>query len=134
MTTDSRPFGSGSPQVSPDRPEEAGGPPPGHAVDRDLQPQPFSVLGIETDGRWRAILRGELDLAGVPGLTDLLFGMRPEDIDLTTLTFLDARGLAALLAAQHELRQTGAPCRIVGATGVVRRVFEITGLTDRLDD
>jgi len=97
------------------------------------EPVGFSVVGIESSGRWRAVLRGELDVATTPGLADLLYGMRPAAIDLTTLTFMDAQGLREVLKAQDELRTAGVPARIVGATGVVRRVFEVTGLTHRLD-
>lgn len=55
-------------------------------------------------------------------------------VDLTGLSFLDARGLAALLAARKAAQHGGRAVRLRGAHGIVRRVFDVVGCADLLDD
>jgi anti-anti-sigma factor len=104
------------------------------SVGPDWRGQSFCVMALESRGQTRALLRGELDIAAIPGLVDVLMSLGAEEIDLTTLTFIDARGLTELLKAEAELRKVGVPCRIVGARGAVRRVFNVAGLLHRLGD
>ena len=55
-------------------------------------------------------------------------------VDLQPLTFIDARGLNALLSARRRIIRAGHTFALHRATGLVRRVFEITGLESLLDD
>jgi hypothetical protein len=56
-------------------------------------------------------------------------------VDASKLTFIDAAGVSALVAARTRLLGEGRePLVVRGASRVVRRVFEITGLTSLLDD
>lgn len=80
-------------------------------------------------------LRGDLDIrdAGrVRRQLDQLGGSQVV-VDLLELTFMDARGLAALLSGRDGLVAQGNEMVIRNARGVVRRVFEVTGLVDLLD-
>lgn len=64
--------------------------------------------------------------------------MMPGDrlvIDVSHLIFMDAAGLWVLVAADERLVAAGRGRLVVqGASGIVRRVFELTGLTVLLDD
>jgi len=53
-------------------------------------------------------------------------------IDMSAVTFIDARGLSLLLVAQHRLADRGLRCRIVSPSRVVRRLFEVVDLEERL--
>jgi anti-anti-sigma factor len=83
-------------------------------------------------GRVGLRLIGELDLNTVEVLEAQLAGSReqspPAVIDLSELRFLDLVGLRSLMrAGQAE----GAPTtRLVGATGIVRRLIELTRVLD----
>lgn len=56
------------------------------------------------------------------------------EVDLSQLGFIDAHGIRALLSAKHRVTRGGNDLRIVGATGIVRRVFTLVNLDDVLDD
>jgi anti-anti-sigma factor len=94
---------------------------------------PLVVVRSEAEsGRVGLRLIGELDLNTVELLEAELAGSReqspPAVIDLSELRFLDLVGLRALLRAG---RVDGVPAtRLVGATGIVRRLIDLTGALD----
>lgn len=53
-------------------------------------------------------------------------------VDLSEVTFIDSSGLRALLLGHRLIGEAGGTMRITAASENVRRLFEITGLTDRL--
>jgi anti-sigma B factor antagonist len=56
-------------------------------------------------------------------------------VDVSRLTFMGVAGLRVLLAAHERLVTAGRGGLVVrGASGIVRRVFELTGLSVLLDD
>lgn len=77
-----------------------------------------------------------LDVAAAPDLRARLAGITGStvEVDLSPLTFLDCRGLSGLLAAKRRVTRDGHSTRLVGAQGIVRRVFTLTGLDHELDD
>jgi anti-sigma B factor antagonist len=82
---------------------------------------------------------GELDIATVEhmrdGLTIAAGSGLPVRVDLSNLTFIDASGLGALVAAHNCLLVAGRPGLTVGgASSFIRRLFEYTDLTFLLDD
>jgi len=81
-------------------------------------------------------MRGELDSAAAQGLADQLvgFGEAAIVIDLGDLTFISAAGIGALLQAKRHKELEGEPLVIVGARGIVRRVFGILNLEGALAD
>jgi STAS domain len=103
------------------------------SVGPDWRGQSFWVMALESppDAGTAARRTGH---RGDPCLVDVLMSLGAEEIDVTTLTFIDARGLTELLKAEAELRKVGVPCRIMGARGAVRRVFNVAGLLHRLGD
>lgn len=111
--------------------------PPGAAMASEgSSPSP---LAIDVD-EWGDIhvvrLNGELDLMSESALRDKLCAVRCStlQVDLSKLRFCDASGLTALMAAKRERELEGCRVAIVGARGIVRRVFEITGYAEELDD
>ncbi len=86
----------------------------------------------------RLSLYGEFDIAGAPHFEAALAELereRPERIllDLRGLSFLDSTGLRALLLADTRAREDGRRLTILQGPEAVRRVFEITGLEERLE-
>ena len=83
-------------------------------------------------------LCGELDMAGLDDLNRAL-GVAQDDpagkviVDLRGLTFLDASGLGALLAADRAGRDGQAPVKFITGRHNVQRVFIITGVDRRLE-
>ncbi|HEY3941161.1 MAG TPA: STAS domain-containing protein [Acidimicrobiales bacterium] len=83
-------------------------------------------------GGFRIRLRGELDLLSRHRLIDLLARLRGPTlvVDLTDLSFIDASGVGALIMAWRQARASGDQLVARGATGMVRRVFELLDLLD----
>jgi anti-anti-sigma factor len=94
---------------------------------------PFVVIRSEDGaGRFQLRLIGELDLGTIDALDAQLAESTdqspPSSIDVSELRFLDLTGLRAL---QRAGQADGAPdTRLVGATGVVRRIIELAGMLD----
>ncbi len=94
----------------------------------------FSIT-VSTEGDTQVVsLVGELDILGADRVRTALTAVSATTLvaDLSELTFIDARGVSALVDAEDEIRARGNELRIVGATGLVRRVFEICGLGNHL--
>jgi anti-anti-sigma factor len=82
---------------------------------------------------------GEHDLSSDDQFSDALAAAcsiaLPVVVDMSRLTFIDASGLGTLVAFNNGLIAEGRPSLLIrGTSGIVRRVFEITGLTSWLDD
>jgi len=93
-------------------------------------------LHIVRTGRRTLRLVGELDIETVDALAAALRieARGPGDVtlELGTLTFIDSTGLNGLIEAATELAGRGT-LRLVGAGGIVARVFEIVRI-DTLPD
>ncbi len=99
-------------------------------------------LGIETE-RTRSVLRiclrGELDMLTAPLLAEVLernraSGGRHLVVDMTELQFLDRAGLAALLEGAGQGTHSRPVLSITGCSSNVRRVLELTGHEDLIND
>lgn len=78
-------------------------------------------------------LSGDVDMANADAIkaaVDSITGDRPERLvfDLSDLRFIDSAGIAALLYAT----ECGAPVELLNPSPAVRRVVELTGLTEVL--
>jgi anti-sigma B factor antagonist len=75
---------------------------------------------------------GELDIATVPALTDVLRGLeQPCDrvvLDLSRLTFIDSTGLTLAVTEYQRAAREGVELVLAGATENVLEVFRLTGL------
>jgi anti-sigma B factor antagonist len=97
-------------------------------------PAPLVVEG-RADGADGPVvtLAGDLDISSVEQLRSVvasLIANRPEMLtfDVTELRFMDSAGIAVLLGAVSEVETV----RVRKPTHAVRRVLELTGLTDVL--
>jgi anti-anti-sigma factor len=87
-------------------------------------------------GAYTAVISGELDIQSVGRLNDLVDDLltRPVthlNFDLTDLQFMDSSGLGLLLRLTNQF----GPAQVRGARPLIRRVIEVSGLTEvlRLD-
>jgi anti-anti-sigma factor len=93
------------------------------------------LLAIEVerlgDGVSIVVLVGELDLATMPKLEDLLFDeLRANDaviLDLMRLTFIDSSGIGLLIKA-HRSADGGELRTIVSRGSQVERIFNLVGI------
>jgi anti-sigma B factor antagonist len=94
----------------------------------------FSITVSAEGDAGVARLTGELDILDADHARATLVAISGSTVvaDLSGLTFVDARGVAAIVEAGDAIHARGNDLRIVGARGLVRRVFEICGLGDRL--
>ncbi|MEU9891220.1 STAS domain-containing protein [Sphaerisporangium sp. NPDC051017] len=81
-------------------------------------------------------VRGDVDISCSPELRErLLAALEPPrprlDVDLSEVTFMDASGVAALMAARRRSLRLGGGVRLVSPSSSVRRVLEASGLSSR---
>jgi anti-sigma B factor antagonist len=81
-------------------------------------------------------ITGELDMAATPELSTVLLIAAGSPgslvvIDLAEVEFIDSTALGTLLKASNEIEAAGKRLRIVCAEGPVRRLLEMTNLTNR---
>ncbi len=95
---------------------------------------------LEIDERIGVILLrlfGELDVASVPPVRERLVetmraGNKLLVVDCEALDFIDSSGLALLASAQLRMAEIGGEVRLAAISRRVRRVLELSGLTDVL--
>jgi anti-anti-sigma factor len=95
------------------------------------------TLRAQSEGKACAFyLQGELDLCDFEAVDQALrdAAQRANQIifDLTDLTFMDVWGLRLMLEADARAREDGHSMRVIGASGQVKKVMEMTGTFDRL--
>jgi anti-anti-sigma factor len=81
---------------------------------------------------------GELDLPGAALLEAELQRLEEESsgtivLDLRGLEFMDSSGLRLVIVADARLRGAGRRLALVPGAPTVQRVFEVTGMVERLD-
>jgi anti-sigma B factor antagonist len=88
------------------------------------------------DGGHLVVASGELDIAATPRLSTVLAvaATRPSGrmvLDLSDVTFIDSTALGTILKAATQLDDGGTLLAVVVPDGPVRRLFEMTNLTQR---
>jgi anti-anti-sigma factor len=92
---------------------------------------------VEDDGD-RAVVRlvGEMDMAAEErwsvALADARALSRTVEVDLSHVTFIDSSGLRCLLAARQRAEAESEDLTLVSASDAVRRLVELSGLSDLL--
>jgi anti-sigma B factor antagonist len=81
---------------------------------------------------------GDVDLATAPTLQQTLLDVTGDPtgqviVDLTDCSFLDARGLSALLVARESLGRAGRPLTLVLSNPTMLGIFQATGLDKRFE-
>jgi anti-anti-sigma factor len=103
----------------------------------DRPPRVFEIAELDLHGAPGLMVRGEIDVASIPRLTAALDdAIRDSEgafvVDLCDLEFLDSSGLSALLRARALLGRDDRALAVICPPGPVRRLFEMTGVTDLL--
>ena len=100
-----------------------------------LTPAEISVKTSAGQRGWIVVVKGEVDIATSPELRRQLERLTDDDepivVDVTEMSFIDSSGLGVLVEVLKHRREAGAGAvALRGMQEPVRRVFEITGLTD----
>ena len=100
-------------------------------------PEPFRCDVEPMRGWIRVQPHGELDLASVEQLDSKLRELRETgfdqiELDLSSLTFIDSTGLRLVLAWDGVAERDGMRLRLLPGPPAVQRVFEVTGVAERL--
>ena len=95
----------------------------------------FGVEVVNANGRAIVSVHGEIDLCCGPAIRDALSAAQQDSpdviVDLSGVTFMDSTGLNALIGAYRRAPEGGS-LAVVGAPPAVRRVFDLTGLSELL--
>jgi stage II sporulation protein AA (anti-sigma F factor antagonist) len=95
----------------------------------------FGVKAVISKGRAIVFVQGEIDMSAGLEIRDALStaqqGSPDVIVDVSDVTFMDSTGINALLRA-HRQMPPGGSLRVAGATSAVRRVFDITGVSELL--
>ncbi len=97
---------------------------------------PDLLLTTERAGvRAVVAIRGELDAYSAPSLEEEVSKLLADEVsdlvfDLSETRFLDSSGLRAILTAQRRLADREGRLALRGPSEPVRRLLDITGLTD----
>ena len=103
-------------------------------MEATAQLDPLVIEIVERGDGHLAHLRGELDFAQADRVRAALeaAGTGPLVVEVSGLRFIDAGGVAAILAVHRTLSDRGSRLVVEGAAGLVRRVFELTDLAHLL--
>jgi anti-anti-sigma factor len=96
----------------------------------------LEVVEVRDAGTVRVRLRGELDLASAPTVTDCLRRLQDRGeqvvLDLDELTFIDMSGLRVLLTAAESASRDGWAFAVTRGSGPVRRLITLVRLDGQL--
>ncbi len=100
-----------------------------------IDAQPFRLTTHAQGDRTVVELHGELDLGTVEAVDREVRELRERGaraivLDLRPLTFIDSSGLRLLLRLDADARANGGDFAIAEGDGPVRRLLELTSLTD----
>jgi anti-sigma B factor antagonist len=90
----------------------------------------------DTADSWPIVrVSGEVDVQTSPALDEQLRSVADQGhpsvlVDLGEVTFLDSTGLSALIAGLRRCQAAGGELHVLSPRPNVRKVLEITGLTD----
>ena len=97
---------------------------------------PYTLEHDPVDAGHLITITGELDIAATPELSTILLMAAGSPgtlvvLDLSAVEFIDSTALGTLLKAGAEIEAAGKQLRVVCAGGPVRRLLEMTNLTNR---
>lgn len=87
------------------------------------------------EGRERIVVHGELDAFTAPNLRAAILDATSIEVelDLAAVTFIDSSGLATIVEGHQRLQRAERRLVILGRSVIVQRLFDLAGLTGRLD-
>jgi anti-anti-sigma factor len=100
-------------------------------------PAPIEVSVSWIEDTALMVVVGEVDASSAAHLRQIFEEIRSEVrgdviLDLGLVWFMDSTGLSFLVAAHRQLKVQGARLVVFSPTAQVRRIFQITGLTEVL--
>lgn len=100
--------------------------------------RPLEVKTEELNGGIHVRLTGELDISSAAQAEEELRRVEEQQpsvlvLDLSDLAFMDSTGLRLVVSADKRAREAGWRLAIVEGPAPIKRVFEITRLSERLD-
>jgi anti-sigma B factor antagonist len=103
-----------------------------------LPEQGLTVASEQSEGVYRIVLRGELDVSTVSRFNGALAdpAIRRSHaliVDLSELTFMDSTGLSAVLVAEMHSRTRGQRFAVVRGPRHVQELFRLTGVDHFLE-
>lgn len=104
------------------------------------QSQPADVLSVTVEssetGHVSVLLKGELDLESASFMAGVFVTALPDAsevvLDLDEVSFMDSSGVRAVLRCATECTRRGLEFAVTEGSPQVRRLLEITGLTEQL--
>lgn len=102
-----------------------------------MRPGKLQVRDISKDARHTLFLVGEMDFVTAPMLEARIVqlcaaGACQIVLDLTELSFVDSRGLMAILLSRKRCESRGCEFSMTRGQKPVQRLFELTGFIDKL--
>lgn len=103
---------------------------------RECAPARITAISRDVTGATRVAVAGELDIASAADFAIELAGLIEERgpdivVDVSGLTFCDARGLAAFVAADGRARSRGGSVTLTGVRSQLARILHVTRLDER---
>jgi len=93
-------------------------------------------IDARTEGEETAVLSlaGEVDVANAEQVRDAALklmsgGIKHLVVDLNAMEYMDSTALGMLVGLQKRMKESGGEVAIAGPKPQIRRLFEITGLT-----
>jgi anti-sigma B factor antagonist len=102
-----------------------------------VRPGELEIGAISEDARHTLLLIGEMDFVTAPTLEARVVALCAAGaceivLDLTELTFIDSRGLMAILLSRKRCESRGCEFSMTRGRDPVQRLFELTGFIDKL--
>lgn len=95
---------------------------------------PWSVQTTVEERHVLVTVAGELDASTAGDLRDcVVIGQGDVHLDLSGVSFIDSSGLAAIIEGHLRLASVDSRLVIVERSPAVQRVFELSGVADRLN-
>lgn len=97
----------------------------------------LAILSTERDGDAVLEVEGEIDMSSAPALDAVMASLDEQQprlvVDLRKVGFIDSTGLCILLRAHRRLEEEGRRLVLADPSPAVRRLLDITGLSDVVD-
>ncbi|MHC5529025.1 anti-sigma factor antagonist [Priestia megaterium] len=96
-------------------------------------------IDIQKDGQaYRIKLAGEIDAYTAPKLKEKFMEITEHTeteiiVDLTDVSYMDSTGLGVFIALLKANKKNNGSLKFVGVSERIKRLFDITGLTDILN-
>ena len=100
-----------------------------------MDDEALRVEVTESDRITAVIVTGEIDAASMLALQAPLSELSPKShivLDMSGVRFMDCRGLRVIASQRIKMTEAGGSIHIRHASPAVRRIVQITGMTDIL--